>query len=325
MALEKFEKLKIDTDSSAATPKSALSGLTHQDHPHNGSRSHGSHERSRIPSEDLLQVEVQPEEGELADGEDNDGIQERDFGGLGSSLGTTSGVSSIEASLRNRATAISFDTVVTLEGGHRHQMQTPLPRSDSWTGDNYGALLSAYDREPHHYRGHSDTETNQYDSETGEPLDRRKERPRVYYRHGEPQFPLLQSTVDELAKDPLLGDPNKIPSLTSATTASPIREEVQTPLDGYLVSEVAESPLEFSPGTSSGAWLVRSIEIQIIALFMAFADLGTIVRPSVRTHKVAELYALQKIPLVVAPLAVAEARVDDQLWRTILQASVPVT
>lgn len=262
MALQKFEKLKIDTDSLAATPKSGLSDLAHEDHSHNGSISRSDHDYfPKVPDQDFLQSELLADEGELADREDNDGIQERDFGGPGSSLGTVSQLSSLEASLRNRGTAISFDSQVTLEGGYRHLMQQPLPRSESWTGPNF-ALLSPQNHEPHHHRVHSDTETSRYDSDTGKPLDRRKERPRIYYRKGEPRHPLLQSTVDDLAKDPFLEDPDRIASLTSATTASPIQEEVQTPLNNYLVSPVAESPLEFSPERSSSAWPTKRSESQ---------------------------------------------------------------
>jgi hypothetical protein len=254
MALQKFEKLSINTDSTPSTPRSALSSLAHREHTRNGTSSDTDLERQRTLNQDSFQLEVQPEEGELADREDNDGVQERDFGGIGSSLGTASEISSLEMSLRSRGTAISFDTAVTLEGGHRHLMQSPLPLSGSWTGTDGEVLLSAYDREAHLPRVHSDTETNRYDPETGEPLDRRKERPRGYYRQGEPQFPLLQTTVDELAKDPLLGDPHSIASLTSATTASPIVEEVHTPLNGYLVTE---SPLDLSTGTSGSTSAVR--------------------------------------------------------------------
>lgn len=261
MALQKFEKLKIDTDSLAATPKSGLSGLTHEDHSHRGSLSRSDHDLSKVSGQDLFQGEWQADEGELADREDNDGIQERDFGGLGSSLGAVSELSSLEASLRNRGTAISFDSQVTLEGGYRHQLQHPLPRSDSWTGPP-DVLLSPYNHEPHHHRGHSDTETSRYDSDTGEPLDRWKERSRVYYREGEPRHPLLQSTVDDLAKDPLLGDPDRIASLTSGTTASPIQEEVQTPLNHYLVSPIAVSPAELSPGRPSGSWTTKRSDSQ---------------------------------------------------------------
>jgi len=253
MAFRTFEKLRIDPDSNATPPKSGLSRLTHLEKPQNGSL-FLRNDLSNVPSQDYLLVEALPEEGELADREDNNGVQERDFAGMGSSLGTASGLSSLEASLPNRVTSISFDSQVTLEGGHRHMMNSPLPRAESWTAINNEDLISAYQQNSEHHRGHSDTETSRYDSETGEPLDRRRERKRFYYKQGELGHPILQSTIDGLAKDPYLGVHDKMASLTSATTASTIQEEIQTPLNDYLPGPDVTSPLEFSPGTTSVVW-----------------------------------------------------------------------
>jgi len=249
MALQTFEKLKIEPDSNATAPKSGLSRLTHLEKPQNGSL-FPKDDLSNAPSKDYLQAEALPEEGELADREDNDGVQERDFAGLSSSLGTASELSSLEASLRNRVTSISFDSQLTIEGGQRHPTNSPLPRAESWTAINNEDLRSAYQQGSELHRGHSDTETSQYDSETGEPLDRRRERKHLYYKQGELRHPLLQSTINDLAKDTYLGVHDKMASLTSATTASTAQEEIQTPLNDYLTGPAVASPLEFSPGRS---------------------------------------------------------------------------
>jgi serine/threonine protein kinase len=255
MAIQKFEKLKIDTGSTVATPRSGLSAIAiHNDQTqtYNGALA----DNLKITSNDLLRTDQQPLEGELGDREDNDGVQERDYGGLGSSVGTMSEQSSLETPLHSRGTAISFDSQVTLEGGHRHSMEIPLPRSESFTDVDGQPLLSAYDRQQGQYRGHSDTETSQYDSDTGEPLDWRNDRPPLYYREGEMRHPLLQSTVDDLAKDPRLGEQERISFFASTLTESPIAEEALTPLNNYL-TPFPTSPISFPARGSAEAWLSK--------------------------------------------------------------------
>lgn len=251
MAIQKFEKLKIDTTcSTAAPPRSGLSAISIHNNDQALAFNGVMPDISKITGNDLLRTDQQPLEGELGDKDDNGG----DFGVLGSSAGTMSGLSSIEASLRSRGTAISFDSQVTLEGGHRHSMEIPLPRSESWTDTDEQPLLSAYDRQPTQYRGHSDTETSQYDSDTGEPLDWRNERP--YYREGEMRHPLLQSTVDDLSHDSMLGGRERISYLTAPVTASTIPEEALTPLNNYLMP-FSTSPISFPTRRSGEAWLSR--------------------------------------------------------------------
>jgi len=234
---DKFEKLKIDTSSTTPAPRSALSAIA----THNDQANGVMPDISNISNNDLLRSDT---EGELGDREDNGAEEERDYGPP--NTGTMSGLSSLEPSLRSGGTAISFDSQVTIEGGHRHSMEIPLPRSESWTDTD-----AALNRQPAQYRGHSDTETSQYDSETGEPLDWRNERPRPYYREGEMRHPLLQSTVDDLAKDAQ----SQIAYLSSPLTASPIPEEALTPLNNYL-TPFPTSPISF-PTRRSGEWPAR--------------------------------------------------------------------
>ncbi len=228
----KFEKLKIDTSSTTPAPRSALSAISIHNDQANGIMP----DISNISSNELLRSDT---EGELGDSEDNGAEQERDYGPP-----PKSGLSSLEPSLRSRGTAIRFDSQVTLEDGKRYSMEIPLPRSESWT-DTEEALNP---QPAQKYRGHSDTETNQYDSETGEPLDWRNERPRPYYREGEMRYPLAQSTVDDLANDAQ----SRITYLSSPPSASPIPEEAPTPLNIYL-TPFHTSPISF-PTRRSGEW-----------------------------------------------------------------------
>jgi len=69
----------------------------------------------------------------------------------------------------------------------------------------------------------------------------------MQYRVGESRYPLVQSTVDDLANDSEYRD--QVASLTSDATASPPLDEAQTPLEApseYMLSPMpATSPMEF--------------------------------------------------------------------------------
>jgi len=156
----------------------------------------------------------------------------------GGSTAVSSGSSAeddLEAQFRRRAKSISFNNQITLDSGNRITMDDPLPkprlrhaRPDTPDGEN------------------SDQEFLEM------PMAQRKIQ---QHQVGESRYPLLQATVDELAKD----DPtyheeyhdeyhDQVASLTSEATASP-PEEVRTPLETpveYLLSPLqASSPIEF--------------------------------------------------------------------------------
>ncbi|KAF2453660.1 kinase-like domain-containing protein [Lineolata rhizophorae] len=134
----------------------------------------------------------------------------------------------------------------------------PQPETASGRDDDLGGWHSAdeddYDHRlsgevAHHHRRCSESRMEEFDPDTGEPLDRKREQDHPPFRKGEMRHPFLQSTVDELAKDQHMGDYDRISSLTSGTTASPIMEEVRTPLEPtseYMLSPVAAtSPMDF--------------------------------------------------------------------------------
>lgn len=131
------------------------------------------------------------------------------------------------AQVKQRTTSISFDTEVQLDSGQRVGLGVPVPkfpgRSHSHTPEN---------------NSHSDQEFLEM------PYNARRH---LQHRVGESRYPLLQATVDGLAKESVYGDP--VASLTSETTASPPLEEAQTPLDApseYMLSPLpATSPIEF--------------------------------------------------------------------------------
>jgi serine/threonine protein kinase len=137
----------------------------------------------------------------------------------------------LEAQFRSRTKSISFNHHVTLDSGNRITMDDPLPKP----------------RIRHAPRDTSDGENSDQDF-LEMPMAQRKTQ---QHQVGESRYPLLQTTVDELAKDvPSYHDEyhDQVASLTSEATVSPV-EEVCTPLETpneYLLSPLqASSPIEF--------------------------------------------------------------------------------
>ncbi|EOD45168.1 hypothetical protein UCRNP2_8095 [Neofusicoccum parvum UCRNP2] len=163
---------------------------------------------------------------------------------------------SLEESFSHRHRAISFAPKVTLDGGDHFPMDAPLPRPDSCTNlkdarsDVKGDPAVEEGHEDHnavHLRNNSETAKARYDSHTGEPVEIRQRRPGFPYRTGQSRHPLLQETVDDLAKDAELEENDRVASLTSGTTVS-TNDGSLTPLDAsdYLQSPLAaSSPIEF--------------------------------------------------------------------------------
>jgi Protein kinase domain len=265
MAQHRFPKLNLDVTSSQKPAKSPLASIHRRDISDDvRAQSQGVPLRPDEPSEMLTSADLRAEApeihshvGSLGDVEDNAGVEERDFGelsDLGEQFGSTSELSSLEASLRNRGTVISFDTKVTLENGVRLGISQPLPRSESWLGPFNGSESEYSDHEAVHHRVYSDTETSRFDSITGRPLDRRKDAPEPYYKTGEMRHPILQSTVDELAKHHHLDDHEKAGLLRHAVTDGESAQGLSPPLNDYLLSPATASPIPFTPDRSNGAW-----------------------------------------------------------------------
>lgn len=113
----------------------------------------------------------------------------------------------------------------------------------------------------HRVRTHSESDRSNYDSVTGEAgPTRTRGRKDGHYDKGQPRWPLLQVTVDELAKDEsfdMVEAPDRLPSLTSGSTTSPPSNAVDSPLaangDDLLSPISASSPtVEFPSLNDSG-------------------------------------------------------------------------
>ena len=152
-------------------------------------------------------------------------------GGVGVPLGrTVSNEKTMEELFRRRKTSISFDNEVQLDTGDRVGLEVPIPKpvprhSSSYTPEDGSYSEGEYLEMPFNHRRALSRQTSS----------------------GQGRYPLLQSTVDDMANDPEYTD--QVASLTSEATASPL-EEARTPLETqneYMLSPlpVAGSPLEF--------------------------------------------------------------------------------
>lgn len=135
----------------------------------------------------------------------------------------------MERYMRTRKPSVSFDSEVKLDSGHRQSMEEPLkkPPKDRQRGRS---LLQVLADEAPRSRAHSEGDRTQYDPVTGRHLPKYSASPVREHPHvGEARFPVLQTTVDEMARESQTNLVKPM-SLTSASTLSPT-EEVQTPND----------------------------------------------------------------------------------------------
>jgi serine/threonine protein kinase len=135
----------------------------------------------------------------------------------------------LEQYLRNRKPSVSFDDELKLDSGHRQSMAEPLrkPPKDRHRGRS---LLQVLADERPQSRAHSESDRRMYDPVTGRYLPQYSESPpRELARVGEARFPILQSTVDAMARESQTHLPQPM-SLTSDSTLSPT-EEPRTPND----------------------------------------------------------------------------------------------
>lgn len=143
--------------------------------------------------------------------------------------------SPLEEFLRNRRPSISFSPQVTLESGHRHALEEPLPRLHIETPPRGRSLFQAETHHLSHLPGkvQIDAEHSNYCPVTDQ----------LYQSPDKPRESLLRRRIPQSLQYPILhnlGSGNKTtdlerdPSLTSASTASPVTEEVRTPPNGNM-------------------------------------------------------------------------------------------
>ncbi|KAI9859864.1 MAG: hypothetical protein M1824_003644 [Vezdaea acicularis] len=110
-----------------------------------------------------------------------------------------------EAFRRSRNTSISFSPNVTTSGGGQYELEKRLPKAERRIRGRsmLQELADSMSYRPL-TRAHSESHRWEYDPETGQHINRTSRRTknsekRQKYHKGEANYPLLQSTVDELA------------------------------------------------------------------------------------------------------------------------------
>lgn len=149
--------------------------------------------------------------------------------------------SPLEEFLQNRRT-ITFNPLVTLDSGHSHRLEDPLPRLEVDTKQRHRSILlqelsrhsprSLWSRSFNHPDGMSSTSfaANPLCLQIEENRRAFTTKPRENHHH----YPLLQSTEYEPAIAKEQKDLEQGASLTSASTASLVQSEIQTPPDGSM-------------------------------------------------------------------------------------------
>lgn len=150
-------------------------------------------------------------------------------------------LSPLEEFLRNRRPSISFNPQVTLESGHRHALEEPLPKLHIETLPRGRSLFQAGTHHLSHLpgRAQSEAERSNYSPTTScspttihPPISSNKPRESLLRRRlpQSPLYPILQN----LGSDNKTSDLERDASLTSASTASPVTEEARTPPNGNM-------------------------------------------------------------------------------------------
>lgn len=208
-----FQKLKLDTSPHNKPVASAFASFSRQD-------------RSR-PTPDHAASQPQDIPHGALKHRDQPGSHGHAYDGLSAVGSSGSDEDDLITRFNQRRTSISFNSQVRLDNGDCHALDVPIPKalrsSQSHTPEDGSYSDQDYLELPYSVRRH------------------------MQYRVGESRYPLAQTTVDDLAKDPEYID--QVASLTSETTASPPVEEAQTPLETpteYMLSPLSNtSPVEF--------------------------------------------------------------------------------
>jgi serine/threonine protein kinase len=221
-----FQKLKLDTSAPHKPVVSSFASFADAHRKQSSSPGPGQSqltaefagaEAQKIPSRAHAKYN---HNGAGAPGSDDDG-----YVAVGSS---GSDETDMMARFRQRKTSISFNSEVRLDTGEGVGLGVPVPKSSR--------------------QSHSHTpDSGSYSDESQDYMEMPyKARRHLHYRVGESRYPLVQTTVDDLAQDPEYRD--QVASLTSDTTASPPLDEARTPLETpseYMLSPAATSPMEF--------------------------------------------------------------------------------
>ena len=108
--------------------------------------------------------------------------------------------------LKRRRSSVVFDPKVRLDNGAEAELRPPVPKLSIKTRPRGKSLLEEMDRFQNKGRAASENDRQEYDPVSGERLDEKEEREAqqrrsARYKTNESRWPLLQSTVDQLASE----------------------------------------------------------------------------------------------------------------------------
>lgn len=150
----------------------------------------------------------------------------------------------MEQYMRTRQPSVSFNDEVKLDNGGKQSIEVPLEKPlKEWSRGRSLAQILGEGRY-NFIRSHSESEREHYDPVTGRHLPKYSSSPaREEAKIGEGRFPILQATVDAMARESSVSLPQNM-SLTSDSTMSPA-EELHTPRDeqAILSPPSSQSPL----------------------------------------------------------------------------------
>lgn len=152
------------------------------------------------------------------------------------------GASSFDQYFLPRRTSIVFDQQITLDSGHRQHMDEPLQKPAKSRPRGRSLLQALSDEKAKSVRGHSESDRTHYDPLTGQPLPKyAKEHDENQPHVGELRHPLLQSTIDSLARESQT-------DLTTPSTMSTVSKEAYTPRHEQddLLSPIGALPVQYA-------------------------------------------------------------------------------
>lgn len=163
-----------------------------------------------------------------------------------------------------RRPSITFHPQVTLDDGNKQSIEKELPRQDSHARPRGRSMMQELVNSEvvrSRTRTQSESDRHKFDKVTGELIPLRGRGRRDWgYDQGQCRWPLLQTTVDELASDQRADEAQEerdsVPSLVSGITASPPSNMIETPrhmpADHAMSPISTSSPIEFPSLNDSG-------------------------------------------------------------------------
>jgi hypothetical protein len=173
-------------------------------------------------------------------------VDEHDITTEGGRQSPASVQASINNYLSNRRPSINFDPHVTLDSGHRQSMDEPLQKPAKVRPRGRSPIPTMSDERFQSHRAHSESDLTHYDPTTGQPLAKYAEEmgENLQPHIGELRHPLLQSTVDELARE---SQSDLTISGISQSAVSPSSSDERTPQDqrNFYLSPAGQSPTQY--------------------------------------------------------------------------------